>query len=71
MILAWILISLSVLLNVTSLLIRQRGFHQNHNIIDQIQKKLIVYLQGKNEENPKCQWKCGKDFYWLEMSPIL
>lgn len=67
MILAWVLISLSILLNAVSLVIRERGFHQSQNIIDQIQRKLVDYLSEQNAKNRMCKWRCGKDFYWLEI----
>lgn len=67
------LVVLGICGNLIHLARQERVQVKDTNVIDKIQLRLQEYLDSVNETEQmkgRYSWKCGKDFYWLEVSPL-
>lgn len=70
MILSWSILGLGLILNLVGVVLRQNSLHKSQSIITKIQENIEEYLGKLNKESPRTKWKCGTDFYWLEVKLV-
>lgn len=67
MIAAWSLLGLALLINLIGVFRSSSILHNNDSIITTIQREIEQELAVVNNRQPKVEWRCGTDFYWLEV----
>jgi hypothetical protein len=67
MILAWIFLGVGLTINLVGVFRIRSNLNNSESIITIIENQITRKLNEVNRKNSTYIWRCGTDFYWLEI----